>query len=231
MVPMAATGWWPERAAAAVAVGVPLAAVLAAGCTWLVVPTADLALLIQEGGPIETFTVWGYLAAGVAMVLALPVARHKANWVAALVVLACFAARELDWHVQLTGTSVLRLSYYLKGPFTGVKALALAIVLLGIASALVLARHAWAGLRGRRPREGSDVIAVGFFATLLIGKVFDRTVSILRDDFGVAVPRPVRVLIRSVEEFAELALPLMVLAGLAIVVAQALRGTGNDPAA
>jgi hypothetical protein len=203
------------------AFALPAAAVLLAAVLWLSLPVHRVAALAAEGGLIESATLFGYGAAMVAVALALRVAADRTAVAAVLLLLAFFGAREMDLHIRLTGTSVLRVSYYLRGPFTGEKVAALAVIAAVIACmAYLCRRYAAALLRDWRSGRPLGMASVVFCVTAAAAKSLDRSVSILTRDFGIPVPGGTAVLVQALEETLELSLPLVVLAA----AAQFLRG-------
>ena len=196
---------------------------------WLLLPPVQVLALMAEDGPIESVTAALY---GVAIaVLCIKFRRFEDRWawLALVVFMTWLMARELDLHLRLTGTSVLRVSYYLRGAFTADKALAL----LAVGSFLVsLAYLGWLALRAglwRAPlsrwRDPLTAPALAFIASILVAKVLDRTVSVASEDWGLAVPISLAALVVACEEMLELGLPLLVM----------LAGSGwigmEDPAA
>lgn len=204
---------------------VPLGALATAFLLWLALPPARVLALMAEDAPLETATGVLY---GVGIVFLL--ARWRAfqdKWacVALATFMAMLMARELDLHLRLTGTSVLRVSYYLRGEFTGAKAIALLAV---GAFLLCLAYFVWVAVRRgvwRHPlRSWQDPLtapAFTFIVSIVVAKVLDRTVSIVTEDWGVPVPQAVAALIVACEEMLELGLPLLVMLAVLRTTGQA----------
>jgi len=191
---------------------IPAAALLGALALWSITPYGDLRPLLEEGGLIEVTTVLFYLIAAFALCTRL---RHRsssrADIAALIVVMLFFAARELDLHLRFTGTSVLRVSYYLSGSFGVAKAVALLLICTFMVSLVFLVvRHAGTFLKRLRARDTTVLAACSFIAVLLLSKVLDRSASILTEDFGVALSIGIYDLIQACEELGELALPVIV---------------------
>lgn len=164
-----------------------------------------------EGGAIENWTLFAYGAAIVATCLCLHLAEDKLAAGALLLVLVFLGAREMDLHLSVTGTSILRLSFYLTGAFTLQKATALAIVaLFGACLLWVWLRHSRFLIRDFRAGSPGAVAAVTFGVTAAVAKLLDRTVSVVKQDFGLPVTDAAAALVVSIEEMLELALPLVV---------------------
>lgn len=188
------------------------AAAAVASVLWLWLPAGYITALMAEGGAIEVWTLYAYGLATVAVCLTLRLAADKVAAGAILLVLVFLGAREMDLHMSLTGTSILRLSYYLKGPFSGEKAAALGAVMAFLACMGYLWRRNrasfWPNLRSGEPLALS---AAAFFLTAIGAKILDRLVSVLKQDFGVEVSAAAATLVLAIEETLELALPLIAL--------------------
>ncbi len=195
----------------------PALAVAVAFALWLWAPR-ELALgWLAEGSVVEMLTQTLYFVLAPAMLVLRPAHdRQWRTWFALAVVLAGFGAREADLHTAWTAKSILKLSYYLGDAPWGQK------VLAGFVVAAVLTAAAWLVLRWARPfrsalkrRQPVAVTVFVFVLTLVASKVFDRSVDILAQDFGVVLSASTRALMTALEELLELSLP--VLAGLAVV--------------
>lgn len=195
----------------------PALAVVVAFALWLRAPR-ELALgWLAEGSVVEMLTQTLYFALAPAVLLL----RHAhdrqwPSWLAVSVVLAGFGAREADLHTAWTAKSVLKLSYYLGNAPWGQKLLA------GLAVAAVATAAAWLALRWAKPfwsaltcRQPVAVTVFVFVLTLVASKVFDRSVDILAQDFGVVLSASTRALMTALEELLELSLPA--LAALAVL--------------
>lgn len=201
---------------------VPLAALLCALGVWLLLTPQQVLAFMAEDGPLESATAALYGVAIAVLCINFRRFQDRWAWLALVVFMTWLMARELDLHLRLTGTSVLRLSYYLRGAFTLEKALAL----LAVGSFLLsLGYMAWLALRAglwraplRRWREPLTAPALAFIASILVAKVLDRTVSVVTEDWGAPVPLSLAALVVACEEMLELGLPLLVmLAGSGLV--------------
>jgi hypothetical protein len=187
------------------------AAAAVASVLWLLLPTGNVTALMAEGGVIEVWTLYAYGLAALAVGLTLRVAVDKVAAGAILLVLGFLGAREMDLHLSLTGTSILRLSYYLQGPFSAEKAAALGTVMTFLVCVGYLwRRNAASFWRNVRSGEALALSAFAFFLTAIGAKILDRAVNVLRQDFGIDVPAATAALVLSLEETLELALPLIV---------------------
>jgi hypothetical protein len=192
---------------------IPVGAMLAALALWACLPAERLADLMTEGGGIETWTLLAYGAALGVLCLAYLDRGKPRPLLAVLLATAFLGAREMDLHKMLTGTSVLRLSYYVKAPDVIHKLAAAALVASFFGCVLYLvARYAGRMLRGCRQAEPVALAAAAFVVTAATAKVLDRTASIVSQDLGWAVSPAVYSLIFSVEECLEFALPVIIAA-------------------
>lgn len=203
--------WQSRWAAPAVVAACALAALL----TWLMLPPAEVESWMGETGPVEIVTAATYALCAVAAWLLRVRADDWRSTLALSVVMAGFCARELDWHKAFTGTSVLRVSWY-GGPASPTAKLAAALVVLSVLAALawLLLRHTRALWAAWQRREPAAVTVVAFVALLVLAKTLDRSVGLLTDDLGVAVPLHWKALRTAFEEWFELGLSMLLLLGL-----------------
>jgi hypothetical protein len=202
---------WPAAPAAVVVVALCGVAALA---TWLASAPAEVERWMGESGPVERVTAATYAACALAAWL---LHRRGDPWPSTLalsVVMAGFCMRELGWHRAFTGTSVLRVSWYLgPAPPAAKTVAALAVLAFALALGWLVWRHApglWRGWRQRRP---AAVTVVVFIATLVVDKTLDRSVGLLVDA-GIDVPLQAKALRTAFEEWFELALSALVVLGL-----------------
>lgn len=193
----------------------PLAAVLLSLLLAFVWPQQRVLALVEENGPVEDLTVLFYVAVVAAlwwMSASAPHWRERAG--IGLMLIAC-AARELDLHKTLTGTSVLKLSFYTHPWPLHQKLVALAIVLALAATAVLLARRF--ALRIWRDLRRGDALAItvlSFFATLVLTKIVDRSFAVLAEDYGITMAPLLATVLHAFEEIGECSLPLIAGVGL-----------------
>lgn len=190
---------------------IPVGALLVAVGLWVGLPLAQLTEWTAEGGWIETVTLLAYaMALGVLCLAYLDRGRPRVL-LAVLLVTAFLGAREMDLHMHLTGTSVLRLSYYFKASDAFQKLMAAVLVgsFFGCVLYLVV-KYGASALRGCRRAEPVGLAVAAFLATAVISKILDRAASVLSQDLGWPVSPAAAGLIRSVEECLELALPAII---------------------
>jgi hypothetical protein len=171
--------------------------------------------LMVENGPVEMSTAMLYAAGGVLVWLLRTRAMDWRLSLALSITLFAFAARELDLHKYWTGTSVLKLSFYLQDAPLHQKitaAAAMAIVIAAIVRLVPLLRPLWSAFWRR---EVVAITLVVFLATMAFTKVLDRVLNILAEDYDVPVTLETRTLFMSLEELTELGLPILAILALA----------------
>lgn len=206
-----ASGWRSARAALSVVVACMLAALL----TWLLLPAAEVEAWMGETGPVERVTAVSYALCAVAAWI---LRRRGDDWRSTLAistVMTAFCMRELDWHKAFTGSSVLRVSWYV-GPASVQAKIIAALVLAAVLAALawLVVRHApWLWRAWQRHEPVALTVAM-FLGVLVLAKSLDRSVGILVDDLHVGVPLHWKALRTAFEEWLELALSMLLLLGL-----------------
>lgn len=192
----------------------PLLAALLAVLLWLSLAPSQVMHVMREGGPIEGMTEILYFVLAAALWLSPRAAGEWRTTLALSVMLAAAGAREMDLHKHWTGTSVLKVSFYLRDAPLHQKIIAFVILALIAAAAIHLLRQhgkvLWQRLKAREPVACSIAL---FFITMAISKVLDRSINVLAEDFGIASSASVLALVSALEETVELSLPVM--AGLA----------------
>lgn len=198
------------------ALWVPLAAVVVALLVWAALPPQQALRLLHEGGPVERSTeILYFLLPLLLWSLRRPGDPVPAGLALSVLFLA-FGAREMDLHKAWTGMSVLKVSFYLGDAPLRQKMVALAVVgLVALAAAFLFVRHARPLWRALLRREPVAVTIACFLVTMAVSKVFDRSISILAEDYGIFFAEPVHALVAALEEILELSLPLILALGLA----------------
>lgn len=178
---------------------------------------------VEEGGVIETITLWAYLVAVLGINLMLREQMSRLDVLAASVVLAAMGAREADLHTAIYGVSILKSRFYLEAPLRHVMGALAILVPIALAICWLLFRHGRAWLR---PYTRWSVPASTF--ALMVGimvmtKLFDRAPAAL----GLAglVPTVVLHVLLSLEELLELFLPAFAV----LVFAQCRLGMAAQP--
>jgi len=175
----------------------------------LTIPTDRLRELFSEEGPFERLSVvfWVGLAA-LAMVARRPLTLGA---VCGAYVALCCAARELDWHKQFTGYSVLKPKFFLMADQPLETRLIAGVVVAGLglsAAVVALGLVRRLGREGRPVRPWALVSATGL--ALLVGtKLLDRSTGLAQDLVGHDFSDSVRDIIVSLEEGMEMALPVI----------------------
>lgn len=175
----------------------------------------EVMAIMSETGWVERSTAAGWFLLALLVWLLRGGGDPPATTVALSVMFLAFGARELDWHKVWTGTSVLRVSWYV-GPAPLQHKLA-ALAVLSVVSAAMLrlllahARRWWRGLRG------GDAVAISiaaFIVTLVVSKLLDRSYNVLNEDFHMALSMSTKVVVSALEETLELTLTLIALLAL-----------------
>jgi hypothetical protein len=192
----------------------PIISAMFAVLLWVSLPSADIARLTSEGGPVERTSQWLYFVMAAVFAFGARLGASAKTRAALVVLMLAFGAREMDLHRYWTGKSVLKVSFYLGSAPAHQKVVALAL-LAAVALALVtlLRRHGvevWRGLRLGRPVSTTVVI---FVVTMVITKILDRSVNTLAEDFGVLTPPSIRMLVSALEEIMELSPPMVAAIG------------------
>lgn len=168
------------------------------------------ARLFSEQGFFEQFSIIAWIAAGLALLF-----RHRASsphlaWSMTLLCFLC-AAREDDWHKKFTTDGILKLKYYTKSvaPLSEKipAALIASVFLLLIGYATVIAYRA---LRSGLWRASTSVqLSLFGIALFFVGKVFDRSISLIDEFFHIKVPYSIGHYIGAYEEGFEMWSPLL----------------------
>lgn len=193
-----------------------LAMLLLALAVWVFAPAEAILHWTAEHGPIEMSTAVMFVVAAVVALARFAFDRttRGSAFALALLLLAC-AARELDWHIELTGMSILKSRFYLGDAPLAHKLGALAVVgVLAAAGLYLLRRHGRQLLQGFRRSSAAAVTAVTAGAVLVGTKLLDRSLGVLSESFGVSSSQSVYALQAVIEEPFELGLPVLVIVGL-----------------
>ena len=192
------------------AAALPLAGIAVAVVLWLWLPPDGVQLLMDEGGPFQRPTELLYFAVAIAIALLLWGRIGPAVWVALCVTFVAFGAREMDLHKHFTGASVLKLSFYSSAAPMQQRLVAAAFVIpILFAVGFLVFRFARSWWRALRRREPLATTVACFILTMIVSKMFDRSVSILEDDYGIVASASAHALVSALEEIMELSLPLI----------------------
>jgi hypothetical protein len=221
--PLCADWWLRPQTARDAAVAVAVIAI-ALGYT---LPVERLARLMAENGPVESTTVAFYLVAALLLAVLRPAAVSRRTVFMLTVLLAAFGARELDLHKTLTGTSMLRVSFYGGDAPLLQKTISLLLLAPVVVALVGLARRTPRLLRRVQRGDAAAMTLAVFAVTLLVSKVADRLVNILLSDLSIPVSPRLSAVVLSLEEILELSLPLLA----CLAWAQAFRAGTERPAA
>lgn len=192
--------WSAALAAAAILLCLSLAMLL---------PASTLEGLIRKGSLFELGSILGWLAAGLT---ALVIAASSRAWTAYAppgVVMLLFAAREADWHKAFTADSILKTNYYQETVAPLTEKVLGAVVAVGILfllayCALRYSKPVWHGLRRFAAWAVTVVAGLGL---LVFSKVVDRSVGMMKDEWGLEVPLWLEKFQAAVEEPLEFVVP------------------------
>jgi hypothetical protein len=194
---------------------VVLAAVfaLAALAVGPLIPAVLPANVLEEGGLVESSTVFLYLAAVACVTMTRLPGLRSVDKVALCIVLLSLAAREADLHKAMFGISILKTRFYNRYGSAEQVLLALLTLAPTVLSLLWLIRRGarrWWGALGLRRAPALTVMT--FFVIILLAKVFDRMpVTLIGMGLMSSVPSTLGILLESFEEIFEMMLPLLVM--------------------
>jgi len=208
--------------------------VLLAYMTWLVylglaLPAERADALFSETGWFEDLSAGLWLVLAAVLLFARPIGLGKRIGMA--VIAAALAAREEGWHKKFTTDSLFKSDYYQMAnvPMTekliaGAVAVGLTITLswlLVLGGREVFARGGW-----RRPWGWLALFAVAISPIL---KAVDRGPSILRVQFDIILPENIDMVMLSLEEGMESALPVLLLMALGMYLIDRRSGDATLP--
>ena len=191
---------------------ISVAASLAALVSWMAMSSESMIRFVRENGPIENLTLVVYIVA-IALILYSGRTVLTVKTRAAIVILLVYMfMREADLHKSLSGTSILKIKFWLGSQFPVTDKLMALAILLPVLWALFYF------IRGYTRRWWSDLClkdgyAVGifvFFAVLVISKIFDRSLNMMTEMWGWRFPMWVEALVTGQEEYLECILPLLI---------------------
>ncbi|QEI04996.1 hypothetical protein FXN63_03410 [Pigmentiphaga aceris] len=193
--------------------------VLAAAIVGALTPSIFPENLFSEGGPIEELTLVLYVVGIIAVLMAPGRVVGKVDKLATCILLAAFAAREMDLHTAMYGTSILKARFYNRDGTAAQIAGALAVLLPIFASiGWLLVKHGKQWLRALRERQPAAVTFLVFGVALVVAKLSDRAPDTL-SGWNMTVSMTVRHIMQGIEESLEMFLPIFI----AMAVWQAAR--------
>lgn len=195
------------------------ATILLAGLMGALTPSIFPEHLFSEGGPVENLTLVFY-ALGILAVLAVPTRIVSGvDKLATCILLAAFAAREMDLHTVMFGTSILKARFYNRDGTASQIAIALLVLLPIFASIGWLAvKHGRQWLGALRKRQPAAITFLIFMIALVVAKLSDRAPDTLAG-WNMAVSMTVQHIMQGIEESLEMFLPIFI----AMAVWQAAR--------
>lgn len=180
---------------------------------WALLPVRTVMNLFVEGGTVESATLLGYIVA----VVLVPVLRVQGDGkllrFSLVWVVLFFAAREADLHRVFDNTSLLKLSFYsndhaLVDKLIGLTVLATTVVSLGVLLAQKKRLLDW------NAKRAHQITFVVFVLVLVVAKVFDRSINLLKEGYGLEFGESIETLVLGLEEGYEFTLPLLIMLGL-----------------
>lgn len=176
-------------------------------------------MMFSEEGWFEDLSPVFWLLLGAVLLFARPIELGKRIGMA--VITAALAAREEGWHKAFTTDSLFKSNYYQMAEVPlGEKliagAVAIALTALLIWLLVVGARELFVRGGWRRPWGWVALFAVVISPIL---KAVDRGPSILQVRFDITVPSDIDMVMLSLEEGMEMALPLLFLLSLVLYLA------------
>jgi hypothetical protein len=166
--------------------------------------------LFSEEGFFEQFSIVAWITAGIALLI-----RHTtdAPRLASGMSLLCFlcAAREDDWHKKFTADGILKIKYYTKSaaPLTEkIPAALISLIFIAlIFYATYLAYLAWrSGTWRCRRAQQLTILGIALF---FVGKILDRSISLLDELLHITVPAAMGRMIGAYEEGFEMWSPIL----------------------
>lgn len=195
--------------------GVTLFFVMAALAVWWFFTPQEVFRLTHERGPVERPTEVLYVLVALGMWALRRPSDAFRLWLALSVTLLAFGMREMDLHKAWTGTSVLKVSFYLGPAPLHHKLVALPVLaLVALAVGHLLLRYSGTAWRALRQGHPVAITLACFVVTLVASKVFDRSIAILAEDYHLIVTPSIDSVVTALEEILELGLPVLAATGL-----------------
>lgn len=175
----------------------------------LTLSDAALHYTFSEEGPFEQLSIAAWLFAALIIIIRIRPLGMRA-W-AFILLFACFAAREADWHKAFTVDSILKSNYYRHAvaPLSEKIAafiVAAAFIALIIYAGIVIFRFLFLQ-KGWYSRAGFWLL-LGTMLVIL-GKVLDRAPAVLHEDYGIMLSPLVGHYAGAFEEGLEMLHPLI----------------------
>jgi hypothetical protein len=195
--------------------GTVAAGIAIALCTslYLLVPPPTLRDWIKEDGFFEIGSAAIWFAAAAVLAALSAYRSPRALFAASAVITFLFGARELDWHKAFTTDSLLKSNYYLKSSAPLAEKLIAGVVVLAIALVVgyVVVRYGMRFLKRLASLYPPALTLAHALVLLVLTKLIDRSVNVLKDDWQLAVPERLMHLQAAFEEPLEFFVPLIVL--------------------
>jgi hypothetical protein len=179
-------------------------------CIVTILPEEQFLLLFSETGFFEKVSILAWLIVALVILLTFPPRRRIHYGLSALFVMC--SMREADWHKKFTTDGIFKLRYYTKSiaPLAE-KIPAACVLLLFIGLTLYALISGFRYLRTAENRRNEAVwimfIGIGLF---FLGKILDRSSSLLEKSFNILVPSATKHYIAAYEEGFEMITPLVI---------------------
>lgn len=171
---------------------------------------ATSAELFSETGFFEKFSLVAWLSTGITLLFRYAKTHPQSSIAISILCFLC-AAREEDWHKKFTADGILKIKYYTQSAAPWTEKLPAALVAILFLSlifyATYLAYHSW---RNDSWQNNSAVQLTLFgISMFFIGKILDRSSSLLQEHLDIDLPTSVGRFIGAYEEGFEMWGPLL----------------------
>ncbi len=168
--------------------------------------------IIKEHGPIETASVFIYIAAG-SMAIYLAMKNHWERALMAALFIFLMGARELDAHVKFTSMNFAKTRFFISPKVPMIEKVWVTIFLIALVAGLYyFAKIHWKNfviaMKEGRSYVYTMVLAIGFVP---LSKILDSLPKALRDHFHIPVTDELRLFTGIFEEVMELMIPALFL--------------------
>lgn len=180
----------------------------------LAIPHGISLRFVEEGGAVETATLWTYGAAILGIWLLHWPGAPVLNLAAAGVALAAMAAREADLHSALYGISILKSLFYLEASAPQILGALLMLAPVAWATSWLLMRYVRYCLRAPAHWPVAARTLALTVLVMVVAKVLDRVPATVGAWRG-PLPDAVLHVMLALEEVLELSLPLFALLAMA----------------
>lgn len=170
--------------------------------------------IFSETGFFEQASIIGWIAAAfLVIVRALqPRSLDKGSYLAHSLLFVLCAMREADWHKKFTCDGILKISYYLRSAASLWEKVPAALVATSFIALIIHALVRGVGylrLRNRLRNESTWIMIAGI-SLFFMGKILDRSISLLTESLGFVIQPWVKRIIGAQEEGLEMITPMLI---------------------